>query len=56
MICADFESILVPEHNRKKNQKKSYTNNYQKHIVFSYDYKIVCFDDDFSKPFQDIPS
>ena len=29
MICIDFESILVPENNRKQNPGESYTNNYQ---------------------------
>ena len=31
MIYADFESILVPENDEKKNLKESYTNKYQKH-------------------------
>ena len=30
MVCADFESILVPEDNGKQNLDKSYTNKYQK--------------------------
>ena len=30
MIYADFESILVPEENRKQNPDESYTNKYQK--------------------------
>ena len=28
MIYAEFESILVPEDNRKKNSNESYTNKY----------------------------
>ena len=32
MIYADFESILVPENNRKQNPNKSYTKKYQKHV------------------------
>ena len=52
MIYADFESILVPEYNRKQNPEESYTNKYQKHVVCSYGYKLVCADDKFSKPFQ----
>ena len=51
-IDADFESILVPENNGKKNPKESHTNNYQKHIACSYGYKLVCVDDRFSKPFK----
>ena len=30
----------------------SLTNNYQKHVVFSYGYKLVCVDDQFSKPYK----
>ena len=52
MIYADFESILVPEDNRKQNTNESYTNKYQKHISCSYGYKLVCVDDKFSKPFK----
>ena len=32
MNSADFESILVPEDNRKQNPNKSYTKEYQKHV------------------------
>ena len=49
MIYADFESILVPEDNRKQNPNQSYTIKYQKHVVSSYGYKLVCVDDTFSK-------
>ena len=52
MIYADFESILVPEANGKQNPNESYTNKYQKHVAGSYDYKLVCVDDEFSKPFK----
>ena len=45
MFYEDFESILVLEDNRKQNLNESYTNKYQKHVVFSYGYKIVCVDD-----------
>ena len=31
MIYADFENILVPEDNGKKNPEEFYTNKYQKH-------------------------
>ena len=44
MIYADFESILIPEDNRK-NPDKSYTNKYQKHVACSYGYELVCVDD-----------
>ena len=39
MICADFESILVPKDNGKQNPNESYTNKYQKHVPCSYGYK-----------------
>ena len=52
MIYADFESILVPDNNEKQNPKEFYRNKYQKHIVFSYGYKLGCVDDKFSKPFK----
>ena len=32
-IYADFENILAPEDNGKRNSKKSYTNKYQKHTA-----------------------
>ena len=38
MICVDFESILVPEDNRKKNPNESYTNKYPKHVACIYGY------------------
>ena len=41
MICADFESILVPRENGKQNSEESYMNKYQKHFLWSYDYKSV---------------
>ena len=52
MIYADFESILVSEENGKQNPNEFNTNKYQKHITRSYGYKLVCFDDKFSKPFK----
>ena len=52
MIYADFECILVPEGNGKKNTNESYTNKYLNHVICSYGYKLVCFDDKFIKPFK----
>ena len=52
IIYAGFKSILVPENYGKQNPEESYTNKYQKHIASSYDYKLVCADDKFSKPSQ----
>ena len=49
MICPDFESILVPEYNGKRNTVESYTNKYQKHVACSYGYYLICVDDKFGK-------
>ena len=51
IVYADFESILVPENKEKQHPEESYTNKYQKHIVCSYGYKLVCVGK-FSKPFK----
>ena len=48
MIYADFESILVREDDGKKNSNESHRNKYQKHVVCSYGYKLVCLDKRFS--------
>ena len=42
----------MPEDNGKQNPEVSYTNKYQRHIAFSYDYKLVYVDDKISKPFK----
>ena len=52
MIYADFESILVPEDNRKQNPNESYTNKYQRNVACSYGCTSVCVDDKLSKPFK----
>ena len=51
-IHADFESMLVPENNGKKIPAESYASKFQKRIVCSYGYKLVCVDDKFGKPFK----
>ena len=45
MIFADFESILLPENNKKQNPDVSYTNKYQNHVPCCFGYKLVCVDD-----------
>ena len=46
VIYADFEAIT-----EKVSQKKSHTEQYQKHTACGYGYKVVCcYDDNFSKP------
>ena len=42
----------MPEDNGKENLDESCTNKYQKYVVRSYGYKLVCVDDKFSKPFK----
>ena len=45
----DFESILVPEDNGKRNPVESYTNKYQKHVVCSYGYYLISVHDKFGE-------
>ena len=49
MVYADFESILVPEDTGKQNPNEPYNSKYQKQVVCSYGYKLICVDDKFSK-------
>ena len=48
MNYADFESILVPEDNGKKNPEGSCSNKYQYHVACWYGYKLVCVHNKFS--------
>ena len=50
----DFENILVPQDNGKQNSNESYTSKYQKHVVCSYCYKLICVDHKFDKPLNHI--
>ena len=52
MIYADFESVLVPESNGKKNLRESYMGKYQKNVACSCGYKVVCVEEKVSKPFK----
>ena len=53
IIYADFEAITKKIHGCMKNDDKSFTEEYQKHIDCSYGYKVVCcYDDKFSKSVQ----
>ena len=52
IIYADFECILVLEDDQKQNPDESYASKYQKHVVCSYGYKLVCVDDKFRKSFK----
>ena len=42
----------MPETNGNQNPDESYSNKYVKHVVCSYGYKLVCFNDKFSKLFK----
>ena len=52
MNYSDLESILVPEFNGKQKPDETYTRKYQKHTACCYNYKLVCVDVKFSKPFK----
>ena len=39
----------MPEDNGKQNPNESYTIKYQKHVAFSYGYKLICVDHKFSR-------
>ena len=52
MIYADFESTLVSEDNGKQNPNGSYMNKYKKIVACNYGYKLVCVDEEFTKPFK----
>ena len=51
-IHGDFEIILVPENNGKNIPAESYASQFQKRIVSSYEYKLVCVNDKFCNPFK----
>ena len=50
MIYTSFESITAPEDNGQQDSEESYTNEYRKHVAYSYGYKLGFVDDKFSKP------
>ena len=52
LIYVNFESILVPEDKGKQDSNESYTNKCQKHVACSHGYKLVCVDEEVSKPFK----
>ena len=53
VIYADFEAITEKVQGCQPNNKKSYTEAYQKHTDCGYGYKVVCcYDDKYSKPIQ----
>ena len=52
IIYAQSENILVPENNGRQNPDKRYRKKYLIHVTCSYNYKLVCADDKFSKPFK----
>ena len=52
MTYADFESILVSENNGRQNTDASHKNNFQNHVGCSFGYKLLCVDDQFSRPYR----
>ena len=52
MIYADVESIVVSENNEKKNPNEPYTKRHQRNTAWTCDYKLVCVDDTFNKPYN----
>ena len=50
MIYADLESMLVQDDNG--DPEGFYTKTQQKHVTWSYVYKLVCGDSKFTKPFK----
>ena len=48
-IYADFESVLKGVQSDDKGSNASYTKKHQEHIPCSFDYKVVCIDNKFSK-------
>ena len=54
MIYGGFESTLISENNGEKNLEESYKNKYQNHVRSTFAYKLVCANDPFNKPFNDV--
>ena len=53
VIYADFKPLTQKIDSCQPDDKKAYTEKYQKHIDCGYAYKLVCcYDDKFSKPIQ----
>ena len=50
MIYVDFQSLLIPENNEKKNPNESYTNKY--HVGCNFCYELFCVYDQSRKPFK----
>ena len=49
-IDPDFESVLKGVQRDDRDSNASQTKKYQKHITWSFAYKVECIDDRFSKP------
>ena len=48
MIHTDFKGILISKNNGKQSPDEPYSNKYQDQFGCSYDYKLICIDDQFS--------
>ena len=52
VIYADFESLTVPINSANNNDNKSYTETYQHHTPCGFAYKVVCCEDQYTKPIE----
>jgi len=52
VIYADFEAVSQKIDSCQPNDENSFSEKYQKHKDSGYGYKLVCYDDKYSKPMQ----
>ena len=52
VIYADFESLTVPISSANNNNKKSFTEACQHHEPCGFAYKVVCCEDQYTKPIE----
>ena len=50
VIYADFESLTVPINSVSNNDNISYTEAYRHHLQSVFTYKVVCCEDQYTKP------
>ena len=52
VMYADFESLTVPIDSANNNVSKSYIETHQHHIPCGFAYKVVCCEDQYTKPIE----
>ena len=52
VIYADFESLTVPINSANNNVNKSFAEAYQHHEPCGFAYKVVCCEDQYTKPIE----